>query len=325
MLAERRPTILLASGDPSLLSALQPLLASGPAAVQVMLTGEAALAALRGPQLPDLVLLDERMERTEIEQLLTAVHQAAVGCPVVLLSDTVTAEWESWLRQGVLDDLIPRTPENPHWRVRIESLLRGYHRMRELEQLRANSALDAQVDPLTRVFNRSTLLSLLFRETDRVQRMKTSLCLLLMDIDDFGHWNGRLGSEACDELLCKVTERTQRLLRSYDALGRAGKDEFLMVLPGCSTVDAVLLAERLRMDVFAQPFHVAGEAIRMSACFGISASDGRSPVVVLREAELSLQRAKESGPESIQCYGSCPDAKAPVAFLSTSGDELLAW
>jgi GGDEF domain-containing protein len=91
-------------------------------------------------------------------------------------------------------------------------------------------------------------------------------------------------------------------------------------------MDAVLLAERLRTEVFATPFHVAGEVIRMSACFGISSSEGRSPVVVLREAELSLQRAKESGPESILCFGNGAKAKAPVAFLSaTSGDELLAW
>jgi GGDEF domain-containing protein len=104
-------------------------------------------------------------------------------------------------------------------------------------------------------------------------------------------------------------------------------DEFLIALPGCSTANAVLLAERLRLEVFSQPFHVGGESIRLSACFGIASSQGRAPVVVLREAEQALQWAKAAGPESIQCAGDCPQSSAaPVAFLSpSSGDELLAW
>ena len=74
-------------------------------------------------------------------------------------------------------------------------------------------------------------------------------------------------------------------MRSYDVLGRPGMDEFLVVLPGCSATNAMMLAERLRMDVFSLPFHVAGESIRLSACFGLASSIGRSPVVVLREGE----------------------------------------
>jgi diguanylate cyclase (GGDEF)-like protein len=171
------------------------------------------------------------------------------------------------------------------------------------------------------------MLSMIFRETDRVQRMNSSLCMILFDIDDFGHWNSRLGTDACDDLLCQIVTRTTRLLRSYDILGRPGMDEFLIALPGCSSVNAVMLAERLRVDVFCSPFRVNGDAVRLSACFGIAASGGRSPVVVLREAEQALLVAKSAGPESIQCAGDFPEpCAAPVAFLSsTSGDELLAW
>jgi diguanylate cyclase (GGDEF)-like protein len=209
----------------------------------------------------------------------------------------------------------------------LEAALRNNQRSRELELLREASALHAQTDRLTGVYNRETLLSMLFRETDRVQRMKSPLCMILFDIDDFGHWNLRLGPDACDQLLCLIVARTARLLRSYDLLGRAGKDEFLMALPGCTTTNAVMMAERLRMDAFSAPFHINGDAIRLSACFGIATSLGRSPVVVLREAEQALQMAKATGPESIQCAGDFPEpSAAPVAFLSPgSGDELLAW
>ena len=185
----------------------------------------------------------------------------------------------------------------------------------------------AQLDHLTGVYNRETLLAMLFRETDRVQRSHSDLCLVLFDIDDFGHWNSRLGVDACDELLCQVASRTAALLRSYDVLGRPGMDAFLVALPLCAPANAMTLTERLRDEVFSTPFHVAGEAIRLSACFGIAISHGRSPVVVLREAEKALEWAKAAGPESIQCFGSPPQPlPSPVTFLSaTSGDELLAW
>jgi diguanylate cyclase (GGDEF)-like protein len=328
-----QPTFLLASQEPALLEAVEPVLTASGAHVEIVLSPETALTAITAPHPPSLVLLDVNLAAAQpgmsVEQLLAAVRASAGGhrFPIVLISDTVTPEWRDRLAEGVIDDLIPRAIDSPCWRLRLDMVLRTHHRMRELDQLREAAALNAQMDPLTAVYNRATLLAMLFRETDRVQRMKTSLCLILFDIDDFGHWNSRLGAEACDDLLCQVVERTARLLRSYDLFGRTGKDEFLLVLPGCAAMNAMMLAERLRVDVFALPFHLEGAAIRLSACFGIASSEGRSPVVVLREAEQALQAAKDTGPDSIQCFGDDPQTQAaPVAFLSAgSGDELLAW
>jgi diguanylate cyclase (GGDEF)-like protein len=264
-----------------------------------------------------------------VGHLLAAAHAEAAGrrFPIVLISDTVTPEWIDLLAEEVIDDIVPRSIEPAFLRRRLEAVVRNHHRSRELELLREAAELNAQMDRLTGVYNRETMLSILFRETDRVQRMKSSLCVILFDIDDFGHWNLRLGPDACDELLRHVVARTSRLLRSYDLLARAGGDEFLMALPGCTSINAVMMAERLRMDVFSEPFRMNGDAIRLSACFGVASSLGRSPVVVLREAEQALLVARASGPESIECAGDFPEPQAaPVAFLSpTSGDELLAW
>jgi len=159
--------------------------------------------------------------------------------------------------------------------------------------------IDFETDGLTGALTRDAILSMLFRETDRVQRMKSCASLILFDIDDFGHWNARLGREAADEMLRLVAQRTIKLLRSYDLVGRAGHDEFLTILPGCRMADAVTLAERLRNDVFAPPFEIAGESIRASACFGVVSSGGRSPLVVLREAEQALHLARQSSPKSV--------------------------
>jgi two-component system cell cycle response regulator len=327
MLDQNSPTFLLASPEPVLLAAIEPVFLSAGARVEVVLSATAALAAMNGANPPDLALLDTNLPGMETGQLLAGARTDGPRFPIVLISDTVTQEWTDRLAEGIIDDLILRNAESAYWQLRLDMLLRRFRLARELESLRESSARNAQLDRLTGVYNREAMLANIFRETDRVYRMNSSLCLVLFDIDDFGHWNSRLGVNACDELLCQIVARTTRLLRSYDIMGRPGMDEFLLALPGCTINNAVMLAERLRLEVFSAPFRVAGEAVRLSACFGIASSQGRSPVVVLREAELALVWAKTAGPESIQCFGNSPlPPPAPVTFLSsTSGDELLAW
>jgi two-component system, cell cycle response regulator len=329
MPAHRPLAFLLASPEPALLAAIEPILLAAGAHVDVVLSAPAALAAMTAANPPDLALLDVCLPGMETARLLAAARAdaSAQTVPILLIADNVSQEWLDRLAEGVIDDFILRESEPSYWQIRVDLALRAHRLVHELEALREASTRNAQLDRLTGVYNREALLAVLFRETDRVQRMNGSISLVLFDIDDFGHWNLRLGMDACDELLCQVVRRTARLLRSYDLFGRPGMDEFLVALPGCAIATAVTLAERLRIEVFSTPFRVAGESIRLSACFGLSASQGRSPVVVLREAEQALQWAKAAGPESIQTFGaSAHPAPAPVTFLSgTSGEELLAW
>ncbi len=329
MTAHTPPNILLASPDPALLTVIEPILLAAGNCVEIALSAQAALTSITATHPPALALLDASLPGMPIGQLLAAAraHSEAAHFPFVLIADTVNQEWIDRIAEGAVDDLILRSAEPPYWQLRVDLAMRNDRLAHELESLRDTSIRNAQLDRLTGVYNREAMLAMLFRETDRVQRMNSAMSLVLFDIDDFGHWNSRLGVDACDELLCQVATRTGTLLRSYDLLGRPGMDEFLIALPACSPGNAMMLTERLRLEVFASPFHVAGESIRLSACFGIAVSRGRSPVVVLREAEKALEWAKAAGPEAIHCFGSQPPTvPTPVTFLSsTSGDELLAW
>lgn len=324
-----QPTFLFASADPELLARVGPALASADARVDTVGSAQAALDAAIGRHAPDLALLDAALPGMPMAQLLAELRAAETDrrLPIVLIDGATAQEWTDALDQGLLDDLIPRNAEPAYWLLRANCTLRAHRLLYELGALRDNESRNAQYDRLTGVYNREALLSLLFSETDRVQRLHSPLSLVLFDVDDFGHWNTRLGVNACDEMLCQMVRRTAHLLRSYDLLGRTGKDEFLVALPGCSVTNAVTLAERLRLEVFSTPYRTAAESIRLSACFGIAHSHGRSPVIVLREAEQALARAKHTGPESIQTFDGPPrPAPAPVTFhLPASGEELLVW
>ena len=205
-----QPTFLLASQDTDLLIAIEPALLAAGARVDIVLSARAALASLAGPHPLSLVLLDARLPGMPTGQLLAAVRTEAesVRLPIVLIADAVTPEWIGCLAEGAVDDLILRSADSAYWRLRLDFVLRNQRIAHELETLRDASLRNAQLDRLTGVYNRESLLARLFLETDRVQRCHSAMCLVLFDMDDFGHWNSRLGVDACDELLCQVANRT---------------------------------------------------------------------------------------------------------------------
>lgn len=173
-------------------------------------------------------------------------------------------------------------------------------------------------------YNRADLISKLFRETDRAQRMKAPLCLVAFCVVELEQLNCRLGAAACDEALRQIAERTTRLLRSYDILGRVDFDEFVFALSGCDIHNATSLIERLRSGLFAEPVLVARQRVPLSACFAVAPSNGRSPIVVLREVETALQSAREEGPWAIHSsfVSAEGDDEAAVVFPPASSDRI---
>ena len=268
--------ILVASGSAGLISAVRARAISG-AQIAIASCGREVLEALQDRASLSLVLLDADLPGMNFSELAAAARAENDGCrvPVVLLSGRVAPEWLDWV---------------------VRALGNG----REFDPVHEGASPEEQIDPVTGLYTRAGLLQMLFRETDRVQRMKTSLSLLSFSIDDCAEWKAPHGSMARGGLLRQVVERVRRLLRSYDLFGRIGECEFVLGLPGCSVVNAVSLAERIRAEVFSAPFSVSGASIRLTAGFGVASSEGRSPVVVLREAERELENARAAGPEAIR-------------------------
>ena len=83
-------------------------------------------------------------------------------------------EWIDRLAEGAVDDLILRSAESAYWQLRLDLVLRTQRMAHELESLRDAALRNAQLDRLTGVYNRESLLSMLFRETDRAQRSQSS-------------------------------------------------------------------------------------------------------------------------------------------------------
>ena len=141
------------------------------------------------------------------------------------------------------------------------------------------------------LLSQDELIATLFRETDRAQRMKTPLAVILCRIDDPLLPGLLCKKRALRDSLPEIEQRITRLLRCYDSLGQIREDEFALVLPGCTSFNDVSMAERLKLGVFGSPVILGGVEIGFTAHFGIAGSGGRSSLIVLRNAEQALQSA----------------------------------
>ena len=215
-IANPEATVLLASPDSLLILDLQRKLTALGLQVEVAVDAESAVAAMGAMPDKGIVLLDVRLPGVSNGCLLATMHEYGVHkrCAIAVIAEQVSDEWIARLREGIIDDIVARHADGAAWKTHIGTMQRGHALYCELEHLRETTLMELEHDRVTGVFNRETMLAILFRETDRVQRLRGALSVVLFDLDDFGHWNTELGRETCDELLREVAMRTGRTLRS---------------------------------------------------------------------------------------------------------------
>jgi diguanylate cyclase (GGDEF)-like protein len=314
--------ILLGDSNDETGEGLRQILESWHYNVDMAKSGTEVLLKLAEPDAAEIVLLDSNLTEIPAIDILHKLRQSGKRKRMwtILLTDAVDPNLVQMAVDAGVDDLIARPLKELDLNVRLHTAERMRILQNELNHSLERARFFDVHDRLTGVLNRETILSNLFRETDRVQRMRTPLCFMLFDLDSFSQLNGEWGTEIGNRVLQMVVERFQRYMRSYDLIGRMGEDEFLIALPGCGKDDGLMLAERLRKVVFQKPFDLGFRTHPVTACFGLAQSRGRSPLVVLREAEQALYYAKALGPNYIFRFGDKVPAKLKEKHSSPSPD-----
>ena len=107
----------------------------------------------------------------------------------------------------------------------------------------------ARLDSLTGVFNHGYFLKRLAEQAEVATRLQTPLSLIMLDIDYFKLYNDTYGHLVGDRILRALCGAIRRHIKSTDAVGRWGGEEFVISLPGASGTDAVHVAERIRLTM----------------------------------------------------------------------------
>ena len=160
------------------------------------------------------------------------------------------------------------------------------------------------VDPLTRLANRRAMLERLEHESNRCSRSQLSFTILFVDLDHFKVVNDRMGHDAGDAILMETGVRMKGMLRSQDTVARWGGEEFLILLPETDRGQGVVVAEKIRGRLAEAPFYAGGEAVEVTASFGVAQYEAGGEVAqLLKSADEALFVAKNKGRNRIEVAG----------------------
>jgi diguanylate cyclase (GGDEF)-like protein len=156
----------------------------------------------------------------------------------------------------------------------------------------------ASTDRLTGIWNRNYFEEAAVIETDRADRHGRTLSMLMVDIDRFKSVNDTYGHATGDLVLKQVVLRLGEYLRSTDSLCRYGGEEFVVLCPDTALSTAVVLAERLRVNVGARPIEPAGV---VTVSIGVTQYvPGEKWMPCLQRADTMLYQAKQGGRNQVQ-------------------------
>ncbi|MDO3377463.1 diguanylate cyclase [Geoalkalibacter halelectricus] len=179
----------------------------------------------------------------------------------------------------------------PHFSALIE-------RTASLERAAAMEELSI-TDPLTSLYNRRFLERRLEEEISRSLRQNLSLTLVMLDLDNFKHYNDLCGHLAGDKALKRTARILRHSAREMDIVTRFGGEEFCILLPGTSKKESLLVAERIRHAIEKESYLREQDlpSGKLTASMGIASfpGDGNTPRTLINAADIALYRAKSEG------------------------------
>jgi len=190
----------------------------------------------------------------------------------------------------------------------------------ERRDMRERLAHDAVHDLLTGLPNRALFMDRLERSLNRARSGGQEVALFFLDLDRFKLINDSLGHEVGDRLLQRVAGRLTSALRRDDTLARFGGDEFTALCEVKDQAEALDIARRLTTSM-EQPLTLSDGEMFVSLSIGLALSRNgtESGPELLRNADVAMYRAKESGPSHVVVYREDEDTDA-IRRLRTSND-----
>lgn len=261
-------------------------------------SGTEAVTILEGSEPPNMVLLDWMLPDLDGIDVCRRIRTIGASGPyiyiVMLTAKSLKQDLLIAMAAGA-DDYLAKPIDPSELRARI---MAG-KRILELQQ---SLRFAATHDFLTNLLNRSEILAAIDKERSRAEREGKPTTIIMADIDHFKRINDSLGHAAGDEVLKEVGRRLKSDLRPYDAVGRYGGEEFLIVLPSCDLATGARRADELRNLVAKDPIFTPFGTTTATISLGVTAAVNRECPVsdLLRGADLCMYAAKKKGRNRVE-------------------------
>jgi diguanylate cyclase len=169
-------------------------------------------------------------------------------------------------------------------------------RIQELQTELTQMSELVREDQLTGSLNRRGLDEVLEREMERAARRQSSLCIAMLDLDDFKKLNDTHGHSAGDEALIHLVRVVKDTLRAMDVIARFGGEEFMIVLPDTAPSEAAQIVTRVQRELTKRIFMHNNERLLITFSAGVAmyAAEESQPNLIKR-ADEALYKAKKAG------------------------------
>ena len=296
--------ILVAEDNPIFQSMLRSLLGKWGYQVVMARDGNEAWRALAAERPPRMAVLDwmmPGMDGLEVCRRVRAAGREPYVYIVLLTARNESQDLVEGMEAGA-DDYLTKPFHAHELRVRLRAGLRILNLQEQLMLAREALREQATHDALTGLLNRAAILKALQDELARAVRNARPVAVLLADIDRFKQVNDTCGHAAGDAVLRETAAAMKSAIRSYDAIGRYGGEEFLIVLSGCDETAAHNRAERIREAVYSAPL-TACQAGPITCSIGVAwrAEAGATDAdALIQEADRALYFAKGRGRNRVE-------------------------
>lgn len=301
-----KPVILIVDDTPSNIEILSEILGDEQEILFATNGSDALEIAIH--EMPGLILLDIIMPDMDGYEVCSRLKSdpRTRSIPVIFITSMTQEEDEAkGLEIGAID-YITKPINPPIVRARVRNHL-------ELKQYRDLLEHQSSIDGLTGIANRRRFDEFLDQEWRRAIRNKTSLSLIMMDIDYFKLFNDNYGHLVGDDCLKQVAQTlTEAIYRSSDLVARFGGEEFMCVLPDTDIVGAVNIAKRFRESVetldIRHDYSPTTDHITISLGVATtSPSRQLPPTSLIDDADKQLYKAKRTGRNRVVYAGKNPD------------------
>ncbi len=275
--------------------------------VQACADAESAWEVAQG-EVFSLAVLDMTLPGMDGSELCRKLRKLPYGDELVVVFVTGADSVDDLGRalDAGADDYILKPVVEANLPVRFALIERRIHFLHDRKRTEEGLLQDALKDSVTDLVNRTLFFEQLQRTARRAGRENEKsgragrylYAVVILNLDGFGEINARFGYPAGDGILREVGQRLEDCIRSGDTVARFGGDEFIILLDDMrDATDPMRVILRIE-EMFATPFVVEGEEVRLSACAGSSLelTGGADPVKIVEEARSALVRAKEEGP-----------------------------
>ena len=295
-----KATILLVEDNKKDISLIKGHLGDLPYEVLIAENGEDAIAIVKTKEV-DVILLDILLPGMNGFQVCSTIKESNDVSPPQIVIITSLDDLGSQIKGAELgaDDFLIKPINGRVFRARINSLVRKKKYLDKLlshYEIAVNSAI---MDGLTGLYNHIYLKQSLEMEVKRSIRQQYPSTLIMLDLDNFKHYNDTYGHLAGDAVLAEFSSLLKSCVRETDLVARYGGEEFCIVLPYTGKQESLMVAEKILQSIrnhkFAEKTCPASEAITASAGIASCPSDTSIASELINKADAMLYVAKKEG------------------------------